>query len=245
MNNVLLEIMYNGFNYSGFQMQNNAVTISFTIKNAILKLVNEDIIVRGCSRTDSKVHANQYFLTFKTTKNIKEENIKRALNSFLPNDISVINARYVNDDFHPQYDAIKKEYIYKIYNTMHKNPFLYGLAHHYKRDIDLCIINSFCEKIIGTHDFLGFSKRNDDIKNTVRTIYSCELKEVFHNNYVFSITGNGFLYNMVRIIVGTALSLNEGSLSLNDVDRIFIEKNRKLAGRTAPAYGLYLNKVEY
>jgi len=245
LNNVLLEIKYNGKNYAGFQVQENAITITEVIQKAITKLVNEKVDIKGCSRTDSKVHANQYFLSFKTTKNIPVTNIKGALNKFLPNDIAVVNATYVSDGFHPRYHAMKKEYIYKIYNSHYKNPFLDGLALHYRRNIDVEIINEFCEKIIGTRDFLGFSNKNDSIKDTVRTVFDCKFYKMDEFNYIFSIIGDGFLYNMVRVIVGTALQINEGVISIDRVNDILVTKNRKLAGKTAPAHALYLNKVDY
>ncbi|MGL5972751.1 MAG: tRNA pseudouridine(38-40) synthase TruA [Oscillospiraceae bacterium] len=245
MRNILVEIMYNGTNYCGFQVQDNAISICSKIQDALQKLFFVRYDIKGCSRTDSQVHANQYFLTFKTDSNIKDTNIKRALNTYLPKDITIINCRDVSLDFHPRYNAIKKQYIYKIYNTDFENPFLVDFAYHYRKPIDVDIINNYCEKLIGVHDFAGFSKKSYEIKDTVREIFDCKfyLDEGF--NYIFSITGNKFLHNMVRIIVGTALSVNEGKIILSDIDDIFIVKDRTKAGNTMPSNGLYLNKVEY
>ena len=244
MNNVLLEIKYNGSNYCGYQVQKNGVTITEKIQDAIEKLYlkREDVI--GCSRTDSKVHANQYFLNFHTERHIEEKRLPMALNRFLPDDIVVLSAKYVDEDFHSRYCCTGKEYVYKILNHQYRDPFALNTAFMYPKNIDVELMNYAASQFVGTYDFVGFCSAKNTVEDTVRTITECYIKK--ENDFVYIyVKGDGFLYNMVRIIVGTLLFVNEGKINADDIKKNIAEKDRSKAGKTSPPQGLYLNKIFY
>lgn len=246
MRNLLLTISYKGSNYHGFQVQKNAVTISQIVQEAIESILNHKIDLKGCSRTDVGVHANMYCISLKTYKNISCYNFVQALNTKLPYDICAMNCEDVDLDVHARYSCKKKEYVYKIWNERYPSPFLFDLAYHYKRKINEEILNLEAKDFIGTYDFKAFCnlKKVKNINDTIRTIYDAEVTRD-GSMVIFRVCGNGFLYNMVRIMVGTLLGINEGKIKQNTIKNIINSQNRKLAGRTALAKGLYLNKVYY
>lgn len=253
MRKILLEISYLGSGYCGYQVQPDKKTIQSELNNACKSLFGFDCDIIGCSRTDSGVHAIQFFavVTQKGEGYIETEiplkKIPSALCFYLPNDISVINASWVDEDFHPRYSVHSKEYLYRIYCANVRNPFEEGRAWHYPRNIDDSAFKNMCkaaEHFVGTHDFAGFMAANSSVSNTVRTIYSVNIERC-ENNIDVKICGDGFLYNMVRIIVGTLVAVAEGKITSEDIPSIIESKDRSRAGVTAPPHGLYLNRVTY
>ncbi|MBR1779333.1 MAG: tRNA pseudouridine(38-40) synthase TruA, partial [Clostridia bacterium] len=208
LRNLLLTLSYNGKNYHGWQIQKNATSVQAVFQNALFKVFDEDIDIKGCSRTDAGVHANVYCVSFKTEKNISVEKVPLALNKFLPNDICVTSCQVVEKDFHARYSCIGKEYQYKIWNAPIRNPFLDGLAFHYWYHLDIKELNAACEQFLGTHDFSAFcTKDTREAKNLVRTIRNFNVQKD-GPLVTFTIEADGFLYNMVRIIIGTLLHVS-------------------------------------
>ena len=245
MRNILLSICYDGTNYHGWQIQKNAITVQEVFQNALFKILNETVDIKGCSRTDSGVHANMYCVSAKINSNIPCERLKMAMNRFLPSDIAVTGAIEVPLDFHARYACCAKEYIYKIWNQRVRNPFLNGRALHYWYPIDVEKLNLAAKNFIGTHDFTSFctlDSRNPE--NLTRTVKNFVVEK--NNGLVtMKVSADGFLYNMVRIMVGTLLQVAARRISPDDINNIIEVKNRAMAGPTAVAYGLYLNKVYY
>lgn len=244
MRNLLVEISYDGSHYHGWQIQKNAVTVQEIFQNAVEKVFCSRPDLKGCSRTDSGVHANSYFVSFKTDKNIDAKRVVTALNTYLPKDIAVLSCKEADDDFHARYSVKTKEYIYKLYNGKIRNPFYNRYAYHYRYPIDTDYLNSEAKAFIGTHDFSGFCSANSGVEDTVRTVKNFEVFRKDDMVY-FKVEANGFLYNMVRIMVGTLLFVNEGKIKQGELKAVIESKNRKLAGKTAPPDGLYLNKINY
>ncbi len=244
MRNLLLTISYDGSNYHGWQVQKNAVTVQEVFQNAVKKLFKQNIDIKGCSRTDSGVHANKYCVSFKTDTDIPCENIIMALNSYLPDDIAVLNCTDMDIDFHARYNVVKKEYVYIINNSKIRNPFLRNYAFWYRYDIDTDYLNEQAQAFVGTYDYSGFCSANSGVEDTVRTVHSFEVSRKGDIVY-FKVSADGFLYNMVRIMVGTLLFVNEGKIKKDELKNVILSKNRKLAGKTAPPQGLYLNDVIY
>lgn len=245
MRNLLVEIQYNGANYHGYQVQKNALTITEVIQDVIEDLLKVREAIVGCSRTDSKVHANSYFFNMKTELRIPPEKLMLIMNNALPDDIAVLSCREVPLDFHARYDCKGKEYIYKIYNVPMKDPFQCGLSLHHENHIDEEMLHNSAQAIVGTHDFTSFCSLNH--KKGISMVKTVEYVKVYReNDFVYlKIKANGFLYNMVRIIVGTLLYINDGKLGADCIPEILEKKDRTAAGKTAPPQGLYLNYIEY
>lgn len=244
MRRLLLTIKYDGSDYHGWQVQKNAITVQEVLQNSIEKIFGSRLNVIGCSRTDSGVHANMYCVSFDTDMNIDCENVVFALNGCLPNDIAVVSCNEVSESFHPRYSCKKKEYIYIINNSKIKDPFGARYSYHYKRHIDAEYLNEQAKAFIGTYDYSGFCSVKSDVADTVRTVYAFDVWRE-NNNVYFKVCANGFLYNMVRIMVGTLLFVNEGKIGKNELINVVLSKDRKKAGKTAPPQGLYLNNVIY
>ena len=244
MRNLLLEISYDGSRYHGWQVQKNAVTVQEVFQDAVEKLFGERLDIKGCSRTDSGVHANSYFVSFKTDKSIENDKVVMALNTYLPKDIAVLSCRDADDDFHPRYSAVSKEYIYKLYNGKIRDPFLNNYAFHYRYPINAEYLNGEAKAFLGTHDFRGFCSSRSDVEDTVRTVKNFEVFREGDTVY-FKVEADGFLYNMVRIMVGTLLFVNEGKIKRGELGSVIESGDRSRAGKTAPPQGLYLNKVNY
>lgn len=243
--NILVILSYDGSRYHGWQVQKNALTVQEVFQNALEKIINEKVDIKGCSRTDTGVHANMYAVNFKTSSKIRCENIVYALNRFLPKDIAAIKSSEVPLDFHARYSCKGKEYIYKIWNNKIRNPFLNNRAFHYWYPLDENYLNSAAQMFIGSHDFTSFATLDKrETKNMIRNI---EKFNVYRNGDMveFKVKADGFLYNMVRIMSGTLLRIAQNKIKPEDIPRIIESKNRKNAGPTAPPEGLYLNKVFY
>ena len=241
---ILLKLSYLGTNYHGWQVQPNGVTVQEKIQDALESLYGVRPGVTGCSRTDAGVHANEFYCHYDVEKYIAEDGIIAALNIALPNDIAVIGCKYVNDDFHARYSSKGKVYVYKIFVSKTPNPFLDGRCWHLNRNLNVDTMNVFAKQLIGKYDFMAFSSSGRTVDDTVRTIYDCS---VSMNNDIITVrvSADGFLYNMVRIIVGTLVEVSDGKIDENSALEILSSRNRRLAGVTAPPQGLYLNKVFY
>ena len=225
-------------------MQKNALTVQEVFQNAVEKVFLSRLDVKGCSRTDTGVHANMYCVSIKTDMDITPYGIIMALNSNLPRDIAVVDCREVDDDFHPRYSCKSKEYIYKIYNGRIRNPFDADYALHYNRPIDAEYLNREAQAFVGKYDYSGFCSANSDVEDTVRDVKSFSVWR--EGDYVyFKVEADGFLYNMVRIMVGTLLFVNEGKIKEGELKDVILSKDRKRAGKTASPNGLYLNKINY
>ena len=239
-----LSLQYDGTAYHGWQIQENAVTVQETVKNALSELTGEKINLIGCGRTDAGVHALDYTCNFHTETTIPVEKIPYALNSRLPNDIICFAAAVVPDGFHAKNSAVAKRYLYKILNAPFPDAFMKNYAWHFKYPLDAEKMQKAAEAFLGEHDFIGFASSGFTVKTTVRTIYSLDVSK--ENNIItIDITGSGFLYNMVRIIAGTLAFAGCGKLEPEDMARIIASKNRAEAGITAPPQGLFLKEVRY
>lgn len=246
MRNILLTMAYDGRNYHGWQIQKNALSVQEVFQNALFRVTGENNDIKGCSRTDTGVHANMYCVSFKTEHKIPVERFPAAVNNYLPNSIAVLSAKEKDDNFHARYSCKGKEYVYKIWNGSVRNPFLDGLALHYWYRTDIEKMKKAAEYFIGTHDFTSFctvdnNRKKGDFHRTV------EYLKINRENDIINITvrADGFLYNMVRIIVGTLLYVSEGKILPDDIPKIIEASDRSLAGPTAPPEGLYLNNVIY
>ena len=246
MRNICLKISYSGKNYHGWQVQTNALSVQEVFQKALKKVLKENSLdIKGCSRTDKGVHANAYCVSFKTENKINIEKLPLALNRFLPKDISVHKAVEVPLNFHARYSAKGKEYIYKIWNEKIRNPFLDGYVCHYWYSLDIDFLNRCCKYFIGTYDFKSFCTLDE--RNPCDLVRTIENFMAFRSGsfVVFKIKANGFLYNMVRIIVGTLLKFNKNKTDPSIIKEIILARDRSSAGPTAVPHGLYLNKVFY
>ena len=244
MAQVLLTLAYDGTNFAGFQVQKNARTVQSTVQDAIERIWGDRLPVVGCSRTDAGVHARDYKLTFHAAPRLTEDRIPAALNAHLPDDIAVLGAEIVPDTFHVRHDVYEKEYEYVICNTQYRDPFSVHTALHYRRPIDAELLACAAQHFLGTHDFRAFMASGSDIADTTRTVRSVSVTR--EGSVVrLRIAADGFLYNMVRIFVGTMLSVNEGKLTPDDIPAVIDSRDRKNAGITVPAHGLYLNRVVF
>lgn len=244
MRNLLVTISYDGSAYHGWQVQKNAVTVQQVFQRAVEKLLCTKTDIKGCSRTDSGVHANMYCVSFKTNSNIPCKNIISGLNTYLPKDIAVLDCIEAAPDFHARYSVRSKQYVYRVYNEQIRDPFLKDRAFHYRYRINEQLLDTEAQAFVGTHDFAGFCSARSDVEDTVRTVYAFSV-ERRGSEVLFKVEADGFLYNMVRIMVGTLLFVNEGKIKPGELADVINSKNRTLAGKTAPAHGLYLNKVNY
>lgn len=250
---LFIKIKYDGTNYAGYQVQNNASTIQQELNKATSDLFGVKCDITGCSRTDAGVHAYCFCATVQEHASehlstaIPAERIPQALNVRLPDDISVYCAEFVTTDFHARYSVKSKTYEYRILNSPYRDPFEVNKAYHFTKNIcdaDLLRMQKAALEICGTHDFSAFMAAGSKITDPVRTVYSCSVHRDGDIIYI-RISADGFLYNMVRIICGTLIEVAKGNLNFDDIRRIIDSRDRSLAGATLPARGLYLVDVEY
>ena len=241
---VFLRIAYDGTNYCGWQIQINGITVEEIINRELSRLLNEEIVVIGASRTDSGVHALGNVAVFDTESRIPAEKMSFALNQRLPEDIRVQESFEVPADFHPRYTNSIKTYEYKILNKRHPMPTERLYSYFVYMPLDVEKMKRAAEYIVGEHDFKSFCSNRTQVENTVRTVYKLD---VFKKNDMihFLISGNGFLYNMVRIIVGTLVKVGLGVYPPEHVKEILEACNRDVAGPKAPPEGLTLVKIQY
>lgn len=244
MRNVKLTIEYDGTNYCGWQKQNNEKTIQEEIEKAIYKAVGEVVEVIGSSRTDAGVHARGMVANFKTNATIPFDKFKYAINDKLPDDIAIIESEEVSEDFHARYDSKGKTYCYSIINRQQKPAIERNYVYHFKWDLDIEKMREACKYFIGKHDFKAFRSLGSSVKTTERTIKELYIESEGEKINIF-ITADGFLYNMVRIIVGTLLKVGRGKIPVEDIEKIILLGDRKKAGPCVPAQGLILEKVYY
>ncbi len=242
---VRLTVAYDGTNYHGWQVQNNGITIESELNRCLTDLLREPIGVIGASRTDSGVHALGNIAVFDTTSRMPAEKISYALNQRLPEDIRVQRSEEVADDWHPRKCASRKTYEYRIYRAEFPMPVkrLYSLFTYHELDVNR--MQEAAAYLEGEHDFKSFCQTGAQVESTVRTLYSVEVEEQGGNDLVIRVCGNGFLYNMVRIIAGTLLEIGQGKKDPMDIFAILEAKDRSAAGPTAPAHGLTLMKYEF
>lgn len=240
----LLKIKYMGTAYHGWQVQPNGITVQQILGDALKKITKQDIAVSGCSRTDAGVHANEFYCHFDTKDNFPKSAFVQGVNAILPDDISVLDANEIDSSFHARYNAKGKTYVYKFYDGEIRDPFLTKFTYFTAPKIDENKMNQFCKKIIGKHDFIGFSSSKRTVVDTVRTISECFAKREGDIVSLF-ITADGFLYNMVRIIAGTALDVAYGKIAVENIDSVINSRDRKMAGSTLPPHALFLERVIY
>lgn len=244
MRNLKVMMAYRGTAYHGFQRQENAVGIQNVLEEKLSALTNSAVKLNGCSRTDAGVHAREYCFSFETEHTIPCANIVRGINSLLPDDLAVLNCEEAPADFHARYSCKGKEYMYLILNRREKDPFLADMALHYPYELDTELLARAAQDFVGGHDFTSFCGTANQKSDSFRTIEYFRI-EKSENLVKLLVKGDGFLYNMVRIMVGTLIFINEDKLSADSVPRILAARDRNLAGKTVPAHGLYLNKVYY
>ncbi len=243
MKRMLLTISYDGTDYHGWQVQPNGITVQQTFQEALKKLLGTHASVTGCSRTDAGVHAKQFCCHIDCDDHFPDNAFLKGLNSLLPNDISVLNCKEVPLDFHARYNSKGKKYVYCMY-TGAENPFDSRYKLHLEKMPNIVLMNKFCQGIIGTHDFAPFSSSKRTVEDTVRTVSDCKVTQ--NGNYIdFKVSADGFLYNMVRILAGTALAVGQQRLSYDCYNKIFLSNQRADAGETLPPHGLFLDEVYY
>lgn len=239
-------VCYDGSNYAGYQIQPDQITIQAVIEQALAKMhKGKPIKITASGRTDAGVHAYGQVFHYDSELTIPELNWKKALNSLLPDDIVILKVKKMTPSFHARYSALKKTYQYVILNSDDPSPFEVNYSTFIAEELDVALINEACQYLIGEHDFTAFCAANSSVKgDKIRTIYDAFCKQD-GDKLILSFTGNGFLYNMVRIIVGTLIEIGQGKRPVTDLPKIINKKDRSLAGKTAPAQGLYLDHVEY
>lgn len=245
MRNIRLDIAYNGKTFSGWQRQAEERTIQKELEDKLSTLLKEKVVVYASGRTDAGVHARNQVVNFKTdNEKIPKLAFLYGLNSILDENIKVNNVLEVNKDFHARKSAIKKTYFYQIYNYEIQSPFYKDFYCWIKEPLDVEKMNIASKYFLGEHDFTSFAASKNSTKTTVRNIYEASWTRD-KNFLIFKITGNGFLMKMVRNIVGTLIDIGLGKYESNKVTEIINDKNRKSAGKTAPACGLFLDRVYY
>ena len=242
------KIKYLGTGFSGFQVQPGKRTVQGELCKALAVALGAPVKVTGCSRTDAGVHANEFAITVECEgATVPPEKLPVAVARFLPNDLSLFWAKECETNFHPRYDAVSKEYVYRIRNLKVYDPFDFGRAWFLPREITddgFQKMRLAAEKIVGKHDFSAFMSEGSDVTDTVREVFGARLLRD-GDRIDFYISANGFLYNMVRIIVGTLVEVAYGRMTPDEVLSALLSGDRKNAGMTAPPDGLYLNRVEY
>lgn len=242
MRRIKLTIAYDGTNYVGFQYQPNGISIEEVLNKALKKLLHEDISVIGASRTDSHVHADGNIAVFDTEAKMAADKFKYALNEFLPDDIAVLESEEVSPTYHPRKMNCRKTYEYRILNRKIPLPKERDFAYFYYYPLDLEKMRKAAECLIGEHDFTSFCTPRTDEPDKIRTIDSIDISEE-NERITVSVTGNGFLYNMVRIIVGTLVKISCGLWPVEKMKEALEGRDRALAGPTAPAHGLTLKSI--
>lgn len=244
MKRLLITVRYDGTDYHGWQVQPNGVTVQEKVQDVVEKVFGARLDVTGCSRTDSGVHAREFCFHMDTELDIPCDKLPLAMNVHLPDDIAVTACREVADDFHARYCSKGKRYIYRLYDSAVRDPFIDRYSVQYKGTLNVDRMNSAAEEFLGRHDFSAFCSAGSDVIDRVREVYEMNVKRE-NGVVIISVAADGFLYNMVRIMVGTLLEVSEGRFSAESIRAALKDGRRSLAGRTAPAKGLCLDKVFY
>lgn len=242
--NYKLTLMYDGTNYHGWQRQKNGITVQEVMENTLTSVFSSQTDVVGCSRTDAGVHAKMYVCCFKGETTIPADKLPYVLNTALPDDIRAVECTIVDDSFNARFDTVQKTYKYQILNAPHADPLLRNFAWHYPAKLDFGQMERACEIIKGKRDFRCFMAAGSVVKNTVRDLK--ELKAEKNGSLItVTATADGFLYNMVRIIVGTLVYIGNGKLRCEELVPFMESGDRRLLGITAPPQGLMLFDVIY
>ena len=244
MRNIALRLCYDGSRYHGWQVQKEDITVAETLETALSKICQHPVKSVGCGRTDAGVHALRYCANFRTDCRIPIERIPLAVNSRLPEDIAVVDAIEAPEDFNAIGSCIKKEYIYKLFNSPIRDPFLEKRACFYPQHLDLAKMQRAAEGFVGTHDFKAVRSVGTETKTTVRTVHWCRVERE-GDLITISVCADGFLYNMCRAIVGTLVYASYGKLEPEEIPKLLEKGDRRLTGPTMPPQGLYLNRVWY
>ncbi|MCI8421185.1 MAG: tRNA pseudouridine(38-40) synthase TruA [Clostridia bacterium] len=239
-----LTVCYDGGDYYGFQRQNALPTVQQKLEEALSTRFQQSISVHPSGRTDAGVHAIAQVVHFDVDSEIKTSSFGYSINTLLPKDIAITSCEKVNDDFHAQFGAKRKTYLYKICLCKIHSPLKRKYFHVCFYDLDIVKMQDACKYFVGEHDFRAFMLANDEKENTVRTIYNLSV-EKFDDEVHIRVTGNGFLHNMVRIIAGTLVDVGRGRLVPQDIQKIIASKRHVGTGKTLDPQGLYLESVEY
>ncbi len=242
--NIALSLMYVGTAYHGWQVQKNGVTVESTLEKALEWVVGHPVKCVGAGRTDAGVHALQYVANFRTTSSIPCDRLPLAVNTRLPDDIVVTRATEVPSEFNAIGSCIKKEYTYRLYNSRIGNAFYVDRAWFYPKRLDETVMQRCADQMVGTHDFAALKSVGTETRTTVRTVYYFDISR---QGLLIEckVCANGFLYNMVRAMVGTCVYASEGKLAPEDLPGIMERRDRTAAGPTAPPGGLYMSKLWY
>lgn len=245
MKNYKIVIQYDGTRYQGWQrLKDSDKSIQGKIEEVLSKMCSHRVEIHGSGRTDAGVHAMGQVASFKIETNKSPSEIRDYLNKYLPEDIAIVEVCQMNDRFHARLTPCRKTYLYRINNSNISDVFERKYIYQVKEELDVDKIKKAASYLIGEHDFVGFSSLKKIKKSTVRTIYDVKIEQDCSEIKIY-ITGDGFLYNMVRIIVGTLIEIGLGERSYLDIQKIIETKNREIAGVTVPAQGLTLYKVDY
>lgn len=245
MRNIKLTIEYDGKEFNGWQKQPTKLNIQGTIEKAIEQITGEETDLMASGRTDAGVHALAQVANFKTNSQIPIDKFAIAINTNLKKSIRIIKAEEVDEKFHSRLSCKRKTYRYVINNSEFSSAIYRNLETHIEPKLDINKMQKAAKYFEGEHDFKGFKASGTSSKSSVRTIYKAEVKELPNNRIYIELTGNGFLYNMVRIISGTLVDVGLGKIKAENIPNIIDAKDRNLAGKTLPPYGLYLVEVNY
>ena len=244
MKRVKIVVAYDGTNYHGWQIQPNEVSVEEIINNKLSELTGEEIKIIGASRTDAGVHAMGNVAVFDTESRIPGEKFSYALNQRLPEDIRVQSSEEVTQDFHPRYCDCCKTYRYQILNAEFPIPTQRLYSHFIYYDLDVKAMRQAAQYLVGEHNFKSFCSSKTSVEDTVRTIYDVKVISEDQMISIF-VKGNGFLYNMVRIIAGTLIEVGLGRKQPEEIKEVLKQQDRQIAGPTAPAKGLTLMQIDY
>lgn len=244
MNRIKLEVAYDGSAYCGWQIQPAQPTIEGQLNKALSDLLKEEIKVIGASRTDAGVHSQGNIAVFDTNSNMPADRYCFALNARLPEDIRVVSSCAVANDFHPRHVDSRKTYHYTIFNRRIPDPTQRLYSYHVYYDLDLALMEEAAKYLIGEHDFKSFCSVKTQVLDTVRTIYQLKVTRDV-DKIIISVTGSGFLYNMVRIIAGTLIEVGRGAYPPEHIANMLQGCDRTIAGPTAPPQGLMLMNIQY
>jgi len=244
MRNIKLIIEYDGSKFGGWQKQPTKLNIQGEIEQAIKEITGEEVELTASGRTDAGVHSLGQVANFKTNSTIEVEKIPYAINSKLKKSIVIKSAEEVDENFHARYNCKGKKYKYIIDNSSQGTAIYRGLECHIPQKLDIEKMEEAIKYFEGEHDFKGFRASGTSSKSSVRTIYKAEVKQE-GEKITIELTGNGFMYNMVRIISGTIVDVGLGKIGANEIPKIIEAKDRSKAGKTLPAHGLYLVEVYY
>ena len=244
MRNIAMRLKYDGTAYHGWQVQKSDVTVAGTIEAALTKLTGERVKVTGCGRTDAGVHAESYCANFKSACSIPASRLPLAVNALLPDDIAVSAAVDAPEEFNAILSCRRKEYTYRIVNSRIRDPFLTHRAYFYPVPLKLDVMRAAAAAFVGTHDFAAVRSVGTETKTTVRTVYYCDIFEE-QGQVCMRVCADGFLYNMVRAIMGTVIYCSEGKLDPGDIPGLLKLGDRRLTGPTVPPQGLYMTRLWY